>query len=153
VYIIESNIINKLIRKTCRTRERVSNHPLGLADAIIYIVVVHQHLALSVVPIPLWEGSELLACPPLTHRILGPRILNEPIDLPKKVLLLGQVNVMCLVGLYRLLWHLQVVQGSMVGMFDSILYHFMCSLVEDNVSHVFANAFRQTKIFLRAREN
>jgi hypothetical protein len=60
---------------------------------------------------------------------------------------------MCLVGLYRLLWHLQVVQGSMVGMFDSILYHFMCSLVEDNVSHVFANVFRQTKIFLRAREN
>jgi hypothetical protein len=31
-------------------------------------------------------------------------------------------------------------------------YHFLHSLIEDNVSHFYANIFRQMKIFLRARE-
>jgi hypothetical protein len=31
--------------------------------------------------------------------------------------------------------------------FDSILYHFLHCLVEENVSHLQANAFRQMKIF------
>jgi hypothetical protein len=48
-----------------------------------------------------------------------------------------------------------VVYGSRdkAGMFDDVLYHFLCCLVEDNVSCIQANAFRQMKMFLRAREN
>jgi hypothetical protein len=51
--------------------------------------------------------------------------------------------------------HLRVVQGGRdkVGVFDGVLYHFPHGLVEDNVSHLYANIFRQTKMFLQAREN
>jgi hypothetical protein len=38
-------------------------------------------------------------------------------------------------------------------MFDGIIYHFSRRLIEDNVSRFQANAFRQMKVFLRAREN
>jgi hypothetical protein len=38
-------------------------------------------------------------------------------------------------------------------MFDCIIYHFLRSLVEDNVSHFYANVFHQIKMFLRVREN
>jgi hypothetical protein len=43
--------------------------------------------------------------------------------------------------------HLQVVQGGRdkADVFDGVLYHFSCSLVEDNVSHLYANIFCQTK--------
>jgi hypothetical protein len=36
---------------------------------------------------------------------------------------------------------------------DGVLYHFLCHLVEDNVSHLHANALRQTKMILHIREN
>jgi hypothetical protein len=51
--------------------------------------------------------------------------------------------------------HLQVVYGSRhkADVFDGVLYHFSCRLVEHNVSHLQANAFHETKMFLRAREN
>jgi hypothetical protein len=51
--------------------------------------------------------------------------------------------------------HLRVVQGGKdkVGVFDAVLYHFLRCLVEGNVSHLYANTFRQTKMFLHAREN
>jgi hypothetical protein len=54
-----------------------------------------------------------------------------------------------------MLQHLRVVQGGRykAGVFDGILYHFSCHLVEDNVSHLYTNVFRQTKMLLRAREN
>jgi hypothetical protein len=50
---------------------------------------------------------------------------------------------------------MRVVCGSRdkAAMFDGILYHFSRRHVEDNVSRLQPNAFRQTKIFLRAREN
>jgi hypothetical protein len=38
-------------------------------------------------------------------------------------------------------------------MFDGVLYHFSRRLVEDNVSHLHANAFRQTKMIMRVKEN
>jgi hypothetical protein len=38
-------------------------------------------------------------------------------------------------------------------MFDGVLYHFLHHLVEDNVSRLQANTFRQTKMVMRAREN
>jgi hypothetical protein len=37
------------------------------------------------------------------------------------------------------------VHADKVGVFDGVLYHFSCRLVEDNVSHLHANAFHQTK--------
>jgi hypothetical protein len=52
-----------------------------------------------------------------------------------------------------MLQHLWVVQGGRdkAGVFDGVLYHFLRGLVEDSVSHLYANVFRQTKMFLRAR--
>jgi hypothetical protein len=128
---------------------------VGLADVTIRPVAVHRHLAPSIVLILLQEGSELQRRTPLIHRVPDLRNFDEPIDLPLKSLLLGQVGVVHLAGLYQLLQHLRVVQGDRykAGVFDGILYHFMHSLVKDNVSHFFANAFRQTKIFLHTREN
>jgi hypothetical protein len=54
-----------------------------------------------------------------------------------------------------MLQYLWVVHGGRdkAGVFDGVLYHFPCSLVEDNVSHLYANVFRQIKMFLRARKN
>jgi hypothetical protein len=54
-----------------------------------------------------------------------------------------------------LIQYMRVVQDSRhkEGVFDDILYHFSCHLVEDNVSRLQANAFCQTKMFLRARKN
>jgi hypothetical protein len=37
--------------------------------------------------------------------------------------------------------------------FDGMLYYVLHCLVEDNVIHLHANAFRQMKIILCAREN
>jgi hypothetical protein len=37
--------------------------------------------------------------------------------------------------------------------FDDVLYHFSRRLVEENFSRLHANAFHQTKMFLRAKEN
>jgi hypothetical protein len=49
-----------------------------------------------------------------------------------------------------MLQHLRLVQGGRdkVGVFDDILYHFPSSLVKDNVSHLYANVFHQTKMFM-----
>jgi hypothetical protein len=48
-----------------------------------------------------------------------------------------------------MLQHMRVVQGGRdkAGMFDGVLYHFPCGLVEDNVSHLYTNVFHQTKMF------
>jgi hypothetical protein len=138
-----------------KERKSLSYQSLNLADVNVCPVVVHRRLAPSVVPVPLYEGYELRGHPPLAHCVLGLRIFDEPIDLPLKLVLLGQVDVMRLTRLYRLLQHLRVVQCGRykAGVFDGILYHFSCGLVEDNVNHFYANAFRQMKIFMCAREN
>jgi hypothetical protein len=54
-----------------------------------------------------------------------------------------------------MLQHLRVVQGDRdnTGVFDGVLYHISHHLVEGNVSHLYANAFRQMKMFLHARKN
>jgi hypothetical protein len=89
-----------------KERKNISYQPLGLADVTAHAIVVHRCLALLVVLVPLQEGSELRKHPPLTHHVPGLRIFDEPIDLPLKLLLLGQVDVVHLAGLYWLLQHL-----------------------------------------------
>jgi hypothetical protein len=54
--------------------------------------------------------TELLGRPPLAHRIPSLQIFDQLINLPLKLLLHGQVDVMCLIWLYQLLQHLHVVQ-------------------------------------------
>jgi hypothetical protein len=58
----------------------------------------------------LCDGSELWGRPPLAHRIPSLWIFDQPSNLPLKVLLLGQVDVLHLMCLFRLLHHLGVVQ-------------------------------------------
>jgi hypothetical protein len=136
-------------------RVRVSYHPLCLADVTVHAIVVHRRLAQPVLPVPLQDGSELHGRPPPAQPVPGLRILDQPIDQPLKVLLLGQVDAMCQRGLHLLLQDLRVEHGDryQAGMLDGILDHLTRNLVDDNVGHVFANAFRQTKMFLREREN
>jgi hypothetical protein len=88
---------------------------------------------------------------PPTHPVPGLRILDQPIDRPLKVLLLGQVAAMHQCGLHPLLQDLHVEHKDryQASVLDGVLDHLTCSLVEDNVGHVFANAFRQTKMFMR----
>jgi hypothetical protein len=71
------------------------------------------------------------------------------------VLLHGQLDAMRQRGLHLLLQDLRVEHGDtyQVGVLDGVPDHLTRSLVEDNVGHIFANAFRQTKMFLRGREN
>jgi hypothetical protein len=76
----------------------------------IHPIVVHQLLALSIQSVLLYDGSELRGRPPLAHRIPSLRMFDQPSNLPMKVLLLGQVDVLRLMWLYRLLHHLRVVQ-------------------------------------------
>jgi hypothetical protein len=86
-------------------RKSISYQLLGLMDVTVHPIVVHRRLAPSVVPVLLQEGSELHGCPPLAHRIPSLWIFDESVDLPLKLLLLGQGDVMRLAGLYRLLLH------------------------------------------------
>jgi hypothetical protein len=67
----------------------------------------------------------------------------------------GMIEVVCLASLYLLLQHLRVLQGGryQTGIFDGVLYHFTCSLVEDNIRHFFSYAVHRIKMFLLAREN
>jgi hypothetical protein len=95
-----------------KERKSISYLPLGLAYMTVHPVVVHQCLSLLVVLVSLQEGSELRRWPPLAHRVPGFWIFDEPNDVSLKFLLLGQVDVVRLAGLYRLLWHLWIVQGG-----------------------------------------
>jgi hypothetical protein len=136
-------------------RVRVSYHPLCLADVTVRTVVVHRRLAQPVLSIPLQVSYELYGRPPLAQPVPGLQILDQPIDRPLKVLLLGQVDAMRQHGLHLLLQDLRVEHGDryQAGVLDGVLDHLTRSLVEDNIGHVFANAFRQMKMFLRGREN
>jgi hypothetical protein len=51
--------------------------------------------------------------------------------------------------------YLRVVYGGRdkKDVFDGILYHFLCYLLKDNVSHLQANTFHQTKMALCVRQN
>jgi hypothetical protein len=55
----------------------LSYHPLRLADVFIHTIVVHRRLALPVLPVSLWHGSELIGCPVATEPVPGLRILNQ----------------------------------------------------------------------------
>jgi hypothetical protein len=81
----------------------ISYHPLRLADVSIRAIAVHSGLALSVQPAPLRHGSELVRHPVAIELL----ILNQPIDPPMKVLLLGQIDPVDLGGLHLSLQHLR----------------------------------------------
>jgi hypothetical protein len=85
----------------------LSYHPLRLADVSIRAVAVHRGLALSVHPILLQHGSELVGRQVAVESVPGLRILSQPIDPPLKVLLLGQIDPMDLSGLHLPLQHLR----------------------------------------------
>jgi hypothetical protein len=97
-----------------KERKSVSYQPLGFADLTARPVVVHWWLALSILSVPQWDGFELLRRPPLTHRVPNLQIFDQPINFPLKLLLLGQVDVMCMIWLYQSLQHLWVVQQMLL---------------------------------------
>jgi hypothetical protein len=85
----------------------LSYHLLHLADVSIHIIAVHRLLAHLILPVLLRYGSKLVGRPPATEPVPGLRILNQPIDRPLKVLVLGQIDPVDLCGLHLLLQHLR----------------------------------------------
>jgi hypothetical protein len=85
----------------------------------------------------------------------GIRILNQPIDRPLKVLVLGQLNLFHLHGLHLLLQHLCVVCGNRytAGMLEGVLDNLVCNIVEQGGSFGLVNSVGQTKMFLHTEEN
>jgi phytoene dehydrogenase-like protein len=118
----------------------------------VWAVAVHRHLAQLV---PLRDGSKVLRRSPVAELVPVLRILNQPIDCPLNVLVLGQVDPFHLCGLHLLLQHMRVVYGNRyaAGMFEGILDHLLCSIVEHGVDFSLANSVSQTKMFMHAKEN
>jgi hypothetical protein len=83
----------------------LSYHPLHLVDVPVRVVAVHQGLAL---PVLFRHGSELVRRPVVVEPVPNLLILNQPVDLPLKVLLLGQIYPVDLGGLHLPLQHLCV---------------------------------------------
>jgi hypothetical protein len=145
---------------------RVSYHPLCLADESIPAVVVHRWLAQPVLSVlHRWlaqlvllvlhrDDSNVLGCPPAVQPITGLRILNQPIDCLKKVLVLGQVDLVHLRGLHLLLQHLCVVNSNryQLGVLEGVLDHLLCNIVERGAGFDLANSVHQMKMFMHARE-
>jgi hypothetical protein len=84
----------------------LSYHPLCLADVSVCAVAVHRVLAHLVLSVLLRHGSKLVGRPIAAKSVPGLRILHQPIDVPLKVLLLGQIDPVDLGGLNLLLQHL-----------------------------------------------
>jgi hypothetical protein len=60
----------------------LSYHPLILVDVSVHAVAVHRGHALSVQPISLRHGSELVRRPVAIEPVTGLLILNQPIAPP-----------------------------------------------------------------------
>jgi hypothetical protein len=85
----------------------LSYHPLRLADMCVHAIAVHRLLAHPVLPILLRHGSKFIRRPLVAQPVPGLRILNQPIDRPLKVLVLGQIDPVDLGGLHLPLQHLR----------------------------------------------
>jgi hypothetical protein len=85
----------------------LSYHPLILVDVSVHAVAVHRGHALSVQPISLRHGSELVRRPVAIEPVTGLLILNQPIAPPPLMgLLLGQIDLVYMCWLHLLLQHL-----------------------------------------------
>jgi hypothetical protein len=83
-----------------------SYHPLRLTDVSVRVVEVHQLLAHPVLPVSLRHSSKLVRRPIATEPVPDLWIIHQPIDVPLKVLLLGQIDPVDLGGLHLPLQHL-----------------------------------------------
>jgi hypothetical protein len=130
-------------------------HPLGLADMSILTVAVHQWLAQPILPVLLWDDSEVIGRPPAAQLVLSLWILNQPIDRTMNVLVLGQVDPMRPCGLHLLLQHIHVVNSNryQACMYADVLDHLSCSVVEHGADIDLANSVHQAKVFLHVRKN
>jgi hypothetical protein len=146
----EFNIINKLVTQNLRI-EIMSIIPS-------YGSCRHVRLRHSSAPMTwvlLRDDSKVLGHPLATEPVPGLQILNQPIDHPLKVLVLGQVDHVCLCGLHLLLQHLRVECGHRYAacVLEGVLDHLSCNVVEHEAGFDLANSVGQMKMFLRAKEN
>jgi hypothetical protein len=116
---------------------------------------VHRLLTQSVLPVPLRHSSKLVGRPPAAKPVLGLRILNQPIDRPLKVLVLGQIGPFHPRELHLLLQHLHVECGNRYNadVLEGILDHLLYSIVEHKAGFSLDNSVGQTKMFMHAKEN
>jgi hypothetical protein len=69
----------------------------------IYVIAMHQLLAHLVLLGLLRHGSKLVERPPVVEPVSSLQILHQPINIPLKVLLLDQIDLMYQGGLHLLL--------------------------------------------------
>jgi hypothetical protein len=124
-------------------------------DVSVRAVAVHRLLAQPILPVLLQHGSKVLRCPPAAVPIPGLWILNQPFDRSLKVLVVGQIDLFHMCGLHLLSQHLRIVCGNRYAacMFEGILDHLPCIIVEHEAGFGLANSISQTKMFLYAKEN
>jgi hypothetical protein len=85
--------LNKLVTQKLRIEiMSLSCHSLCLADVSVCTIAMHRVLAHLVLSDPLKHGSKLVRCPIAVEPVSGLRILHQPIGVPLKVLLLGQID-------------------------------------------------------------
>jgi hypothetical protein len=72
----------------------------------VHVIVAHRLLPHLILPVPLQHDSKLVGHPIATEPVACLKILHQPIDVPLKVLLLGQIDLVDLGGLHLLLQHL-----------------------------------------------
>jgi hypothetical protein len=151
----KSNVMNKLDTQNLQNEITITIPSLGLADVSIHVVAMHQLLAQPILSVSLQDGFKILRRPPAAQPVLGHLILDQPINCPKKVLALGQVDAMSLCGFHMLLQHPRVVNNDryQAGVFEGILDHLPCNVIEHGGSFNIANSIHQMKMFLHAREN
>jgi hypothetical protein len=133
----------------------LSCHPLGLADVFVHTIAVHLLAAEPILLVLLRHDYKLVGRPPAVEPIPGLRILNQPIDQPLKVPVLGQIDPFHLRQLHLLIQNLHVLCGNRYAadMLEGDLDHLLCSIVEHGVGFGLANSVSQTKMFLHAKEN
>jgi hypothetical protein len=83
VHFLYNTELNKLVTQKLRIEiMSLPYHPLHLADLSNHAIVVHRGLALSVCPVLLLHGSELIRRPVLAEPVPSLQRLNQPIDPP-----------------------------------------------------------------------
>jgi hypothetical protein len=84
----------------------LSYHPLCLADVSVRAIAMHRFLDHLVMPVLLRHNSKLVERPIAVEPVPSLWILHQPIDVPLKVLLLGQIDPVDMCGLHLPLQHL-----------------------------------------------
>jgi hypothetical protein len=96
-------------------------NPLGLQDVFVRVVAVHRWLAQPILPVLLWDSSKAIERPLAAKPVPGIQILDQQIDHPKKVLVLGKWAALWIT---TTLWAEMIYLSSFISPWSYFLYIF-----------------------------